>query len=883
MAARPSYKHADLPAPISVGTRNLGRVEPVTWEWWEIGQRQSNPIVTEETFAEYQAMLPDDKNAIKNVGGYFFGAHCEGGRRAADAIKERTVITLDIDKASPDQLEALEQGIHPFCRYEFHAHTTRGHTPEAPRIRLTLLANRPIVRDEFEALLRILAYQIDRSMKTVDKVSWRWAQLMYWPSVSADMRQHFRYFHNEGDLVDVDAVLASWEHDWRDYARLPRDPDETTYHERQKKAENPREKHGWVGAFCRAYDVEDAIDEFDLPYRKSDIAWSKPRYTYVEGSGLNGAVVEDNGDFLYSNHGTDPVSERLVNAFDLVRIHKFGHLDKDADTDTPQTKLPSFKAMVNLIKDRPEVQAELDSTLDPTEAFEDIRDEEERIATVAPRSQTSPREQTATDRATVETPEADSDDDLLGPAPSKASNMDEPSIGLDVQKEAVESDKSPNQVRLEQMNRLHAVVRVAGKTVAATFIGDHIDFGSVAALHEWYANNRIPVGQATVPLSQWWMQQPERRGYAGGVTFLPGIKTPSHTLNLWRGWSYEPNPEGSCKLFLDHLFENVCKRDEIAYRHLIGWMADLVQNPGVKPGVAVVLQGEKGAGKDVVGYHLGQLFKRNYVAISEMDQLTGKFNAHFEQALLIHVEEGLWAGDKRADGALKSLITRSTISLERKGIDVIQIPNSSRIFITSNERWVVPATKGERRYFVLRVGTEHRLDRPYFRAIAEQMKAGGYGALMHFLQTYDLSGFDVGVVPDTEGLAAQKVAGLKNAEGWWREMLEESILPGDEGFEDLDRSWQNSTIRALTDALYGSYRDWLRERPHQGHGPPLSKHELGMRLKEMCPSKGKAQRMKNGARSTCHVFPPLDRCRVEFETYLGSKIEWPDDDDDLIG
>lgn len=867
-------RHAEQPAPISWGTRNLGKVTPEIWKWFEIGKRQSNPLVTPETFEEYQALNPDDKNELKNVGGYFYGGLCEGGSRKADAIKERTVLTLDLDKIDATTLFELQEGTHEFCRYEFFLHTTRGHTPEKPRVRLTLLASTPVFRDEFEAVIRLLAHLIDPNMKIVDRVSWRWAQLMFWPSVSADMRDEFIFHHNDGELVDKDALLASWPHDWRDYAHLPRDPDETDHHQRQAKAENPLEKRGWPGAFCRTYDVEDAIEKFELPYQKSDIAWSKPRYTYTAGSGLNGAVVEDGGLFLYSNHGTDPVSERLVNAFDLVRIHLFGDLDKDAPEGTTPTHMPSYKAMVNRIKDDPDVVANLDSTIDPTEAFENVEEPDD---------------------------EDDDDEDLIGDFEQTAEQAADgpeakPKSNFERQKEAVDNDKSPAELNLERMNKLHAIARIAGKTVALTFYKDHIEFGSIASLHEWYENNRIASGNSSIPLSKWWMMQPERRGYAGGVVFRPGKKVPSNVLNLWQGWSVEPSSTGSCDLYLTHLLENVCKGNEEHYRYLVGWMAHMIQRPWEKPGVAVVLRGKKGVGKDVVAVHLGRLFKQNYVAISEMEHLTGKFNAHMEKALLVHVEEGLWAGDPRAAGPLKSLITRSTVALERKGIDVIQIENCSRIFITSNEKWVVPATPDERRFAVFEVGDAHIKDRPYFRRMAQQMEKGGYGALLHFLQNYDLSDFDVGVPPETEGLAVQKEASLKGHSAYWLAELQdqswETVMgKGAEQFKNENGrpDWRVGPLEVSVDTAYEHYKNWWKDNRGFGHGPLLSKEAFGKQLSEMCPSRKRVQRGSREARYTVHVLPDLATCRREFETYLGSKLAWPeepeqdDDEADLVG
>ena len=72
-----------------------------------------------------------------------------------------------------------------------------------------------------------------------------------------------------------------------------------------------------VGAFCRTYDIYRAMADL-LPGVYEPVDNSPDRYTFVGGSTTGGAVIYDNGKFLYSHHATDPCSNRLVNAFDMV-------------------------------------------------------------------------------------------------------------------------------------------------------------------------------------------------------------------------------------------------------------------------------------------------------------------------------------------------------------------------------------------------------------------------------------------------------------------------------------------------------------------------------------------------------------------------------------
>lgn len=105
-----------------------------------------------------------------------------------------------------------------------------------------------------------------------------------------------------------------------------------------KKQEDPLKKRGMVGAVCRAIWIHDAIM---LHTGGAYSRGTNKRYTYVDGSSSNGLIVYDD-KYAYSEHATDPATKQLCNAFDLIRIHKSGHLDKNGDTGT---KAQSYKAM----------------------------------------------------------------------------------------------------------------------------------------------------------------------------------------------------------------------------------------------------------------------------------------------------------------------------------------------------------------------------------------------------------------------------------------------------------------------------------------------------------------------------------------------------------
>ncbi|MDK4076797.1 hypothetical protein O0G50_12725, partial [Staphylococcus pseudintermedius] len=139
---------------------------------------------------------------------------------------------------------------------------------------------------------------------------------------------------------------------------------------------NPEEKPGIVGAFCRAYSIEEAIDTF-IPELYDH--HSSNRYTYHEGSTSGGLVLYENGKFAYSHHNTDPVSGLLVNSFDLIRIHLYGAQDEDVKADTPINRLPSYKAMQTKAQNDERVKKQLinDKISSAVDDFDEINTDDD--------------------------------------------------------------------------------------------------------------------------------------------------------------------------------------------------------------------------------------------------------------------------------------------------------------------------------------------------------------------------------------------------------------------------------------------------------------------------------------------------------------------------
>jgi len=301
----------------------------------DLCQRLSTTVRTPETVEEYPRLPKKDRDRAKDKGG-FVGGWLKDGRRKGEAVACRSMLTLDGDKVEQGFIERYDrEHKHASCLY-----TTHGNTPEAPRVRIIIPLTRDVTPDEYAALARYVVSEL--GIDGFDECSYRAHQLMYWPTTPSNGEYVFRRF--EGGWCDPDAYFAA-NPNWRDCSQLPTSSRESKVMARAcQHQKDPLEKPGVIGAFCRSYSISDAIDKF-LPdvYAPSAMAG---RYDYIPADSQAGVVLYDD-KFAYSHHASDPACGRLLNAFDIVRVHRFGELDQGVAGDTDPTKLPSFAAMQN--------------------------------------------------------------------------------------------------------------------------------------------------------------------------------------------------------------------------------------------------------------------------------------------------------------------------------------------------------------------------------------------------------------------------------------------------------------------------------------------------------------------------------------------------------
>ena len=382
--------------------------------------------------------------------------------------------------------------------------------------------------------------------------------------------------------------------------------------------------------------------------------------------------------------------------------------------------------------------------------------------------------------------------------------------------------ESPRQF-MSELNDKHAVVPLGGRVLILNRETDPtlrrklVSFSSRTDFLLRYENRSTRKSGEDCDIGTYWLKSRDRRQH-DGIVFFPGGNMPGF-FNLWEGWGIEPKP-GSCDRFIDFIGEVICGGDSQLFAFVWGWTAHLFQKPARLPGTALVLRGKQGTGKNTFAETLGRLVGPSFTQLNSISQVTGKFSGHLADALLVFANEAIWGGDKSAEGALKAMITDQISPIESKGKDIRTCRNYKRVIAASNEDWVVPRGADDRRWVVLDVSDKYKQNREYFSRINQELRSGGYRALMHELMTSSLDSFDPADVPEAIMLKGWdlKIRSAGSIERWWYEILVRGYLYRDSGSYADDESESRYVWPDVTpnETVQNSYLKWC-ERHRIAH------------------------------------------------------------------
>ena len=364
-------------------------------------------------------------------------------------------------------------------------------------------------------------------------------------------------------------------------------------------------------------------------------------------------------------------------------------------------------------------------------------------------------------------------------------------------------------------------------------------------------------------------------------------RAPEGTLNIWRGFNVKAIP-GSCSRFKYHLEFVICQGNREHYDYVLNWCAFAVQHPELAAEVALVFRGEKGCGKGIFFRTIVHLFgaQRHGMQITSSTHLVGHFNAHLRDLVVLFADEAFFAGDVKSEGVLKGLITEPHLTIEAKYHDAKNTPNRLHVMMATNKEWVVPATKDERRWFILDVPSTYVGDAAYFAAMQEQLDNGGYEALLYELQLRALRDFHPRRMPKSDALHDQIQHSLKPEAKWWADVLhrggigvphdgvgltparlDQGVLvpPELDGFNWPDEGKFTSSL------LYAADLDYCAKHKVQR---PLNEITLGRFLGTLRQDECRIS-VQNKGRFRGHEFGAIAVARQTFNEEMGLRIDWP--------
>jgi hypothetical protein len=358
------------------------------------------------------------------------------------------------------------------------------------------------------------------------------------------------------------------------------------------------------------------------------------------------------------------------------------------------------------------------------------------------------------------------------------------------------------------------------------------------------------------------------------IAFSP-LPQPENILNLWRPVAIHPK-KGNWRAIRKHLFEVICSRNRKNYSYLLRFLAHMIQKPEEKPGVMIVLLGRQGTGKGAFFQLLGRIWRHSVLQVSDIERVTGRFNAALGQNYVVVMDEALFAGDRRAQDRIKSLITEPIISIEEKHQPQRIIDSFHRFFAASNHEHFVQVDNDDRRYFIQQVSDEVAQNEVYFKRLFEAIGSDdAIAAFMHTLTKIDLNGFNPRVAPKTQAHAEQKILSLSRFEKYWHHALWTAELPD---FSTYTKPWEGSVFISTGKLAEAA----SKFDSNASRFKPITHQEVAKEITRLCPSASpdrKSLSIFDGVRRG-YELPSVQVARNEFEAAKGFKVDWDVDLDE---
>jgi len=732
--------------------------------------KNGQPYIT-VTLANIEAMTETPTSVAKDKGQWFIPSNLLTRELKKQQLEGLFyAVWIDIDKhATKEQIQDILATLG--CYYLLYS--TRSSTEIIQKWRVIIPLPEPVIVQDFIRISTIVNNRFERAGIEPDRASQRANQLCYLPN-----KGDFYDYHIERNQPPLDwqnlfraelEVLISEEKRRNDEIRIAGNRSLVKAKELTRSG-----KQSPIIAFNNAYPVTESLERYG--YKKQGrIKWLSPN----SESGRAGVTVKQNR--WISSHSSDKGigqtsqdGKQYGDAFDLFVFYEHGG-DKDAAIKAAGAMFGTTKAnQINYMKAQPERITQPSMAND----FDDASFEE-YLATLDIDTQ---------------------------PIESKA-----------LQVIPVKSWEDELADHVEQFNKIYKIVIVGGKHRIMREITDNennlsYEYLEQSEISKYYQNTSIKVGETLDKhgkvigekfLNHYraWATHPNCLKFQG-VDFKPEKQVQNGYFNLWTGYTVEPK-KGDWRSIQNHIELVICNGDEALAEYLYRWLAYIFQYPDKPAGSAIVMRGVEGIGKGILAEFIKALWGQHGFTIHSGEHFTGRFNGHLENKCFLFIDEAFFSGDKKSEGVLKARITEPTIVIENKGLKAETRANYSKVLMSTNNEWAVPASKDSRRYCVCDVSSHRLRDRDYFNQLLMDIKNKDIQAAFLFdMLNRDITGFHTGDIPETEGLKEQRLHSLDSIGQWLVGSLDNEVFE-----PTANQDWQSVLTSKDLESSYLNYCD----------------------------------------------------------------------------
>jgi len=316
-----------------------------------------------------------------------------------------------------------------------------------------------------------------------------------------------------------------------------------------------------------------------------------------------------------------------------------------------------------------------------------------------------------------------------------------PEIKSEMDLDQSEIKKEPGRVDLEnpEANTYDLVkarfeernFRVAEPFFYGRLLGDDKEFTMLKQeqLKQFYADLSFYSGDGVKkPFIDEWIRDPYKREYER-VAVDPTC-TKKSVYNLWKGFAAEKLPQLDddqvdklVQPIIEHLYSVIVCENQDYLNWLLDYLASIIKRPHMKTGVAVLLCGKQGCGKDILFDFFRNCVLGQHCSFQTADpenDLFNRFSNGYVGNVFIQVDEAKSLHDNI--DKLKNFITCNTINYEQKGKDIIVVDNFTNLLFTSNNENALQVPPDDRRFTMLRCSSVRVRDKPYFDSLAHHLK-----------------------------------------------------------------------------------------------------------------------------------------------------------------